>query len=142
LLDQRVLGAIEIAPKQGLYDYNSKYIPGLTEYHLPARLPPTRYKGVLHLAERAAQALGTRGAARVDLLVTEGQNEYVLEVNTLPGMTPTSLLPRIAEAAGFDFTALCEAILARAELDIGKPSEADESMRVEEAPRDRLRLVV
>jgi len=71
------------------------------------------------LAERAAQALGVTGAARVDLLVTEGENEYVLEVNTLPGMTPTSLLPKIAEAAGYDFAQLCDEILARATLHNG-----------------------
>lgn len=114
ILDGRVLGAIEIAPKRGMYDFEAKYTPGMTEYFLPARLPATRYRGVLNLAERAAEALDTSGAARVDLLVTEGQNEYVLEVNTLPGMTPQSLLPKIARAAGFGFTELCEAIVARA----------------------------
>ena len=67
-----------------------------------------RYRGILNLAEQAAHALEADGALRVDLIVTEGQNEYVLEVNTLPGLTPTSLLPKIAEAAGFDFTSLCE----------------------------------
>jgi D-alanine-D-alanine ligase len=124
ILDGRVLGAIEIAPVGGVYDYESKYTPGLTEYFMPARLPPTRYRGVLHLAERAAQALDTRGAVRVDLLVTEGQNEYVLEVNTLPGMTETSLLPKIAAEAGFDFDALCAAILERAALHTGVPRPA------------------
>ena len=119
ILDGRVLGAIEIAPRSGLYDFEAKYTPGMTDYYMPARLPPTRYRGILNLAERAAQALDTSAAVRVDLLVTEGQNEYVLEVNTLPGMTPTSLLPKIAAAAGFDFPALCEAILERAKLHTG-----------------------
>jgi D-alanine-D-alanine ligase len=121
ILDGRVLGAIEIAPRGGIYDYEAKYTPGLTEYFMPARLPPTRYRGILHLAERAASALETQGAVRVDLLVTEGQNEYVLEVNTLPGMTPTSLLPKIAAAAGFDFDSLCGAILECARLYTGIP---------------------
>lgn len=116
VLDGRVLGAIEVAPKNGIYDYEAKYTPGMTEYFMPARLPPTRYLGVLNLAERAVRALGCTGACRVDLLVTEGENEFVLEVNTLPGMTPTSLLPKIAAAAGYDFTSLCEAILASARL--------------------------
>ena len=116
ILDGRVLGAIEIAPKNGLYDYEAKYTPGMTEYFMPARLPPTRYRGILNLADRAARALGCSGAVRVDLLVTSGENEYVLEVNTLPGMTPTSLLPKIAAAAGYDFNLLCEAILASARL--------------------------
>lgn len=116
ILGDRVLGAIEVAPHGGIYDFAAKYTPGMTEYFMPARLGPARYRGVLNLAERAAQALDTEGAVRVDLIVTEGQNEYVLEVNTLPGMTPTSLLPKIAAAAGFDFTGLCEAILSRARL--------------------------
>ena len=121
ILDGRVLGAIEIAPRSGLYDFNAKYTPGMTDYFMPARLPAARYRGVLNLAERAAQALDTSGAVRVDLLVTEGQNEYVLEVNTLPGMTETSLLPKIAGAAGFGFPELCEAILERAMLHTGTP---------------------
>jgi len=116
ILDGRVLGAIEVAPKNGLYDYASKYTPGATEYILPPRIAPTRVRGVLNLAERAARALGVTSACRVDLLVTEGENEYVLEVNTLPGMTPTSLLPKIAEHAGLDYAALCEAILDSATL--------------------------
>jgi D-alanine-D-alanine ligase len=88
----------------------------MTEYICPPRIPATRARGVMNLAERAANALGCSGACRVDLLVTEGQNEYVLEVNTLPGMTPTSLLPKIATSAGLDYPALCEAILEGARL--------------------------
>jgi D-alanine-D-alanine ligase len=116
ILDGEVLGAIEIAPKKGLYDYEAKYTPGMTEYFMPARIAPTRYRGVCNLAERAAKALGCTGAVRVDLLVTAGENEYVLEVNTLPGMTQTSLLPKIAAAAGYDFGRLCEAVLESARL--------------------------
>jgi D-alanine-D-alanine ligase len=116
ILDGRVLGAIEIAPKSGIYDFAAKYTPGMTDYYMPARLPAARYRNVLNLAQRAAEALDTSGAVRVDLLVTEGQNEYVLEVNTLPGMTPTSLLPKIAGAAGFSFNELCLAILERAQV--------------------------
>lgn len=116
VLDGRALGALEIVPRGEFYDYKSKYSKGQSDYHLPARLPPTRYKGVLNLAERAHKALGCSGFTRVDLLVTEGENEYVLEVNTLPGMTPLSLLPKIAQGAGYDFGDLCEAILSRATL--------------------------
>jgi D-alanine-D-alanine ligase len=126
ILDGRVLGAIEVVPKKGLYDYNAKYTPGETEYVLPPRIAATRARGVMNLAERAARALGVTGACRVDLLVTEGENEYVLEVNTLPGMTPTSLLPKIADHAGIDYASLCEAILAGAVLHsapVAKPGE-------------------
>jgi D-alanine-D-alanine ligase len=114
ILDGRALGAVEIVPKGKFYDYKSKYQPGQSEYHFPARLPPTRYKGVLNIAERANLALGATGATRVDVLVTEGENEYVLEVNTLPGFTPTSLLPKIATGAGYDFDSLCDAIVSGA----------------------------
>ncbi|MCG8555464.1 MAG: D-alanine--D-alanine ligase [Proteobacteria bacterium] len=114
LLDATALGAIEIAPKSGIYDYRSKYLEGQTDYHLPARLSPTHYQCVLNIAERAACALDSRGATRVDMLVTEGENEYVLEVNTLPGLTPTSLLPKIARGSGLGFGDLCEQILTRA----------------------------
>jgi D-alanine-D-alanine ligase len=116
ILDGRVLGCIEVAPKSGIYDYNSKYTAGATEYIIPPRIAPTRTRGVMNLAERAVRALGCTGAVRVDLLVTEGENEYVLEVNTLPGMTPTSLLPKIAAAAGMDYGQLCELILKGATL--------------------------
>lgn len=116
ILNGKVLGSIEVVPKSGLYDYEAKYTAGATEYILPPRLPSTRLKGIMNLAERAAKALGCTGACRVDLLVTEGENEYVLEVNTLPGMTPTSLLPKIAAHAGIQYGTLCDAILETATL--------------------------
>jgi D-alanine-D-alanine ligase len=116
VLDGRALGAIEVVPKSGVYDYASKYTPGATDYICPPRLGTTRARGVMNLAERAARSLGCTGACRIDLLVTEGENEYVLEVNTLPGMTETSLLPKIAASAGVDYGALCEAILNGADL--------------------------
>jgi D-alanine-D-alanine ligase len=121
VLDGRVLGSIEVVPKSGIYDFASKYTAGATEYICPPRLAATRARGVMNLAERAARALGCSGACRVDLLVTEGENEYVLEVNTLPGLTPTSLLPKIAQAAGMDYGTLCEAILEGAALHAGIP---------------------
>jgi D-alanine-D-alanine ligase len=123
ILDGNVLGAIEVVPKSGLYDYASKYTPGATDYITPPRIAATRIKGVQNLAERAARALGCSGACRVDVLVTEGENEYVLEVNTLPGMTPTSLLPKIAAAAGIEYGALCESILDGAKLHAGIATE-------------------
>ena len=117
MLDGKPLGAIEICPKNGgMYDYHAKYTPGASEYHMPARLTSARYQNVLNLAVRACEALEVTGAARVDLLVTPGENEYVLEVNTLPGMTQTSLLPKIARHAGWEFGDLCERILAGAKL--------------------------
>jgi D-alanine-D-alanine ligase len=116
ILNGRVLGAIEVVPKRPMFDFQAKYTKGMTEYFYPARLAPTRYQGVLRLAERAAHSLGCTGAVRVDMIVTEGENEYVLEVNTTPGLTPTSLLPKIAAGCGIDFGALCEEILSTARL--------------------------
>jgi D-alanine-D-alanine ligase len=136
ILNGRVLGAIEVVPQKGFYDYESKYTPGMTEYFMPARLAPTRYRGVLNVAERAAKALECTGAVRVDVLVTEGQNEYVLEVNTLPGMTETSLLPKIAKSAGYDFGQLCEAIVQEARLYAGVPKKRQVSRT--ELQRDEL----
>jgi D-alanine-D-alanine ligase len=130
LLDGRVLGAIEVVPKSGLYDFHAKYTAGATEYICPPRLGATRARGIMNLAERAARALGCTGACRVDLLVTEGENEYVLEVNTLPGMTPTSLLPKIAASAGIGYAALCERILDGAKLHAGLPPKRERVSQV------------
>ena len=129
ILDDRVLGAVEIEPAGEFYDYPSKYRPGQSAHHIPARLTPTRYNGVLNLARRASAALGCTGATRVDLIVTEGDNEYVLEVNTLPGMTATSLVPEIAATVGMDFGDLCEAILAGARLHVGGRAPARSPFR-------------
>jgi D-alanine-D-alanine ligase len=120
LLDGRALGAIEIEPKGTFYDFESKYTQGGSVYHLPVRLPPTRTRGILNLAERAHRALGCTGVTGVDLLVTEGENEYVLEVNTIPGMTQTSLLPKVANEAGIEFAELCESILSGARLHVAR----------------------
>jgi D-alanine-D-alanine ligase len=116
ILGDRALGAVEITPSGGFYDYASKYTRGATDYVIPPRLSPERYRGVLAQALRAHHALGCSGATRVDLMVSESGNEYLLEVNTLPGMTRTSLLPKIADAAGLSFEDLCDAILRGATL--------------------------
>ena len=116
VLEDRAIGAVEIAPRDGFYDYSNKYTRGATEYFVPPRLSPERYRGVLAQALRAHVALGCRGATRVDMMVSDSGNEFVLEVNTLPGMTTTSLLPKIANVAGISFGELCEMILAGATL--------------------------
>src|SRR4029079_74867 len=116
ILEDRALGAVEIAPRDGFYDYTNKYTRGATDYYVPPRISPERYRGVLVQALRAHTALGCRGATRVDMMVSDSGNEFVLEVNTVPGLTPTSLLPKIADAAGMSFGELCEAMLASASL--------------------------
>ena len=112
----RALGAVEIEPKSDFYDYGAKYTRGATDYHIPPRLSPERYHGVLVQAERAHRALGCGGATRVDFIVSGAGNEYILELNTLPGMTPTSLLPKVADSVGMNFTEIVEAIVEGATL--------------------------
>jgi len=116
VLENRAIGAVEIAPRDGFYDYANKYTRGATEYFVPPRLSPERYRGVLAQAQRAHVALGCRGATRVDMIVSDSGNEFILEVNTVPGLTPTSLLPKIADVAGISFGELCEMMLAGATL--------------------------
>ena len=116
VLGGSVLGTCEIVPPAGLYDTTGKYQGG-SKYFAPARLSATRKANIEALALAAHEALGCRGLSRVDVIATELENDFILEVNTLPGMTPTSLAPKIAAAAGLDFADLCERILAHAALD-------------------------
>jgi len=119
ILEELALGAIEIVPKKEFYDYEAKYTAGMAEHILPAPLPPELYRQVLKLGEEAHNALGCSGYSRVDFLVTEQEECYLLEVNTLPGMTALSLLPEIARGAGIVFEELVEKILISASLKIG-----------------------
>ena len=127
ILNGKVLGALEIATSDGIFDFQAKYQSNQTQYFMPPRLPEALCGGVLQLAEHAARALDVSGAVRVDLIVSEGHNEYVLEVNTLPGMTQTSLLPKIAEAAGYSFVDLCEAIVEGARLHVAQSRSVREA---------------
>ena len=139
ILDGKVLGALEIAPSEGIFDFQAKYQSNQTQYFIPPRLPEAHCGGVLKLAQHAARALDVSGAVRVDMIVSEGQNEYVLEVNTLPGMTQSSLLPKIAEAAGYSFSDLCEAIVDSARLHVSQPRTVREAAVVPmAAPSERL----
>ncbi|MBC8066000.1 MAG: D-alanine--D-alanine ligase, partial [Chlorobia bacterium] len=107
VLGDRALLPVEIAPASGRYDFASKYTPGATEEIVPARLPENVLSQVQEIALKAHNLLGCQGATRTDMMIAQPGNEpYVLEVNTLPGMTSTSLLPNSAMAAGIDFDAL------------------------------------
>jgi D-alanine-D-alanine ligase len=111
ILGDRALGAIEIVPKNIFYDYEAKYKAGMSEHFFPARVPAEVYQRVLQNGLDAHRALGCRGYSRVDFIVDDTGAPYVLEVNTLPGMTATSLLPDIARGAGISFPDLVEEIL-------------------------------
>jgi D-alanine-D-alanine ligase len=112
------LPVLELRPKSksGFYDYEAKYTKGMTEFVLPAELPEDLTKKCQELAVVTFRALNCSGYARVDMMVGEGQ-PYVLEVNTLPGMTDTSDLPAMAQEAGIGYDQLVERILMSAGLD-------------------------
>jgi D-alanine--D-alanine ligase len=106
VLGDRALPPVEILPTSGSYDFEAKYTPGATEEICPARLTPDVLAKAQEYAVRAHQALGCTGATRTDMIVREGE-PVILEVNTLPGLTGTSLLPNSARVAGIEFPSLC-----------------------------------
>lgn len=119
ILDDTPIGAIEIIPKNEFYDFEAKYTDGMAEHVFPARLEPALYEKAQQVGLAAHRALGCKGYSRVDLLVTADNDCYVLEVNTLPGMTALSLLPEIAaKGAGLSFEALVGRIIESATLSI------------------------
>ncbi len=111
ILGDRALGAIEIVPKRAFYDYTAKYEKGMSDHFFPARIPEAVYKRTLEAGLAAHRALGCRGYSRVDFIINDAGAPYILEVNTLPGMTATSLLPEIAKGSGIPFPDLVEEIL-------------------------------
>jgi D-alanine-D-alanine ligase len=112
----QVLPAVEIVAKSGLFDFDAMYTRGQTDYFVPARLDPAVAAEVARLAGACHELFGCRDVSRVDFVVGEGGCPFVLEVNTSPGMTETSLLPMAAAAAGLDFQHVVDR-LARAALD-------------------------
>lgn len=102
---------IEIAPKEGFYDYKNKYQPGATVETCPAQLTNQQAAQMQSYARMGCEALGITSYARLDFLMREDGRIYCLEANTLPGMTPTSLLPQEAQAVGIDYPSLCERLI-------------------------------
>nr|WP_227625158.1 D-alanine--D-alanine ligase [Fimbriimonas ginsengisoli] len=115
VLIDRALPPVEIAPNSGRYDFASKYLPGATNEIIPARLPEKVLEEARQIAMKAHRALRCEGATRTDMMVRNAESEspeiFVLEINTLPGMTGTSLLPNSAAAAGIPFDQLCQTLL-------------------------------
>ena len=111
LLDGKALPIIEIIPKQGFYDYKNKYQSGLTEEICPANLDSDNTMKMKCLAEKAYKSLGLEVYSRIDFILSEQNIPYCLEANTLPGMTPTSLLPQEAIKVGINYEELCEEII-------------------------------
>jgi D-alanine-D-alanine ligase len=108
ILGGQALPIVEVRPKAGSYDYTNKYTAGRTEYFCPAEFDPATTARIQAAALGAFHAIGGRDYARVDVMVRPDGSPVVLEVNTLPGMTETSLLPKAAAAVGIDFASLCE----------------------------------
>ena len=117
LLNGLTLPLIEIAPKSGFYDYQSKYTKGMTEYILPARISKTCEEKIREIAEKLYRVIDCSGVVRADFIVQEKTEvPYFLEINTIPGMTETSLVPKAAAHVGIGFDDLTEQILEGANL--------------------------
>jgi D-alanine-D-alanine ligase len=110
----RVLPPVEMVPKSGVFDFSAMYTPGETEYYVPARLDESATDAVVALAARVHTLLGCERFSRVDMVLGADGVPYVLEVNTSPGMTETSLLPMAAEAVGMSFEQLVEHLVRTA----------------------------
>jgi D-alanine-D-alanine ligase len=108
VLEGRPLPIVEIRPKTGVYDYANKYTSGATEYLCPAPFSAEETSTIQQIAQQAFDAVGARDYARVDMMISDSGPPTLLEINTLPGMTETSLLPKAAAAAGMSFESLCQ----------------------------------
>lgn len=114
VMDGKALPVIEIAPLQGFYDYKNKYQAGAAIETCPAEIPGEKAKEMQQYAEKAFEALRLKNYARMDFMMGEKGDIYCLEANTLPGMTPVSLLPQEAAAVGIGYGELCEKIMEAA----------------------------
>jgi D-alanine-D-alanine ligase len=117
ILGSQILPVIEIKPKSGFYDYKNKYTKGNTDYLCPAPLDEDVTRKVQEVAMRAYNSLQLQVYARVDLLLDADDQPWVLEINTIPGMVETSLLPKAAAEVGLDYPSLCRKI---AELSLAR----------------------
>lgn len=113
----KTLTSIEIVPKQEFYNYENKYTAGKTDYHLPARVTEDCKRKCAELTLKAAEVLRVRTYARIDFMVDVNEEPYVIEVNTLPGFTPTSLVPKAALHDGIEFKELIHSLINNAGLD-------------------------
>ncbi len=121
ILDDKLLPVIEVVPRNKFYDFQAKYTEGMTEYIIPAQFPNDLIEYVQDMALKAHKALGCCCFSRVDIIIDKNNNPFILEVNAIPGLTDTSLLPKAARAVGIEFTELCQIMIAAA----NKPSLQD-----------------
>jgi D-alanine-D-alanine ligase len=111
VVGEEALPIVEIRPKSGFYDYDAKYTPGGSEYFCPADLPEPQAEEIRQLGLRASRALDCRGVTRVDFRLDPEGRSWCLEVNTIPGMTATSLVPMAAKAAGLSYEQVVQRML-------------------------------
>jgi D-alanine-D-alanine ligase len=109
----QALPAVEIAPESGIFDYTSRYTPGLTEYHAPARVDDAVAERAAALAVAVHRVLGLADLSRTDAIVSADGDVHFLEVNVSPGLTETSMFPMAVEAAGYDLGDVLARLLAR-----------------------------
>ncbi len=114
VLDGEALPAVEITPKEGVYDFAARYTAGATEFHAPARLDDDVLARCAEAATTAFAAIGSRHVSRADMIVDAEGTPWILELDTCPGLTETSLLPLAAQAGGIEFADLCERLVAAA----------------------------
>ncbi len=114
ILGNEALPVLEIIPKGGFYDYERKYTPGMSEYVVPANIPQNIFKYLQEQALLAFNSLNCEGYGRVDFRLNENNNPFCLEVNTLPGMTSTSLVPKMSKAVGISYEELIDRIIKQA----------------------------
>ena len=109
VMGERAIGVMELAPREGFYDYEAKYVDGKTDHYVPARMPEEDYNKAMEIAVLAHKTLTCQGISRTDLRYNpENKKLYVLEVNTQPGFTPLSIVPEIAAHAGYSFKDLIQ----------------------------------
>lgn len=113
--DPVALPLIEIVSATGVYDYDAKYTVGMSDHIIPPRIPVEHQDTIKDLAVRAYKAIGCRGLSRIDFLLDKSGNPYILEINTIPGMTATSLYPDAARAAGIEFPELIDQLVKLAQ---------------------------
>ena len=128
IVEDRVLPIVEIVPKRLFFDFTAKYEKGMTEYIVPAEIEEKMYRMCQETGLRAHKALSARSFSRVDIILNEKIGPVVLEINTIPGFTETSLLPKAAKSAGISFEDLCLKILDSAFFGVAKRSFAQNYM--------------
>ena len=117
VLDGEAIGTVQVIPGEAFYDYKAKYQSDETQYIIPAPLPQDVLEQLHEVSERIFHCVGCRGVARVDFMLDRRQQFYALEINTVPGMTATSLVPKVASHVGISFPEFASRMLQAADLD-------------------------